>query len=434
MRFYSTKNKSLQANLKEAVLRGLAPNGGLFMPLEIPLLPQNFLKNLKGLSFKEAALEMAKPFLRDDFSLFEIEQLIERAFPFSAPLQSLTDNLHVLELFHGPTLAFKDFGAQFMAALTERFTQKQDQELTVLVATSGDTGSAVAHGFYRKQGVRVVLLYPSGMVSEIQEKQLTTLGANVTALEIEGTFDDCQWLVKQAFNDADLRQKLLLTSANSINIARLLPQSFYYAYAVAQLPEMQQPIVISVPSGNLGNLTGGLLAQRMGIPVSRFVSAMNTNDVFMEYLQTGRLRPRIVRPTLSNAMDVGNPSNFYRILDLFDQDHEKIKNAIYGASFTDEETRLAIKQAYEKFSYIFDPHSAVGFLAMEKFRTEMPANKWQGIILETAHPAKFKPIVEQSGVPDVPVPYRLAATLNKEKKAIKFSKSFDDFKEWLLNF
>ncbi|MHB2153547.1 threonine synthase [Calditrichota bacterium GD2] len=433
MRFYSTKNRSQTFSLKEAILQGLAPDGGLFMPESIPPLADQIINILPEMTFQEIALQMARPFLQQDFTETEIERLITQAFDFDVPLVPLTGELFVLELFHGPTLAFKDFGARFMARLVELITQKENKELTILVATSGDTGSAVAHAFYNKKNVRVILLYPSGMVSEIQEKQLTTLGANVTALEIEGTFDDCQRLVKQAFSDKDLRRKRNLTSANSINIARLLPQAFYYAYAVGQLPFKDRLVAVSVPSGNLGNLTGGLIARRMGVPIHQFVAGMNANDVFLQYLTSGRFTPRIVRPTISNAMDVGNPSNFFRILDLFEHDHQRIKSAIYGARFNDAWTRLAIKQAFEKYGYIFDPHGAVGLLAMEKFVQDCKAENWQKIVLETAHPAKFKDVVKESCGQKVQNPPRLAKTLQKEKKAILLDKDYSIFKEWLLS-
>ncbi len=433
MRFYSTVQKDKRFTLRDVVLMGLAPDGGLFMPETIPALSSEFWKQLPKWRFTDLAYWMAEPFLKADFTPEQIRRLVEESFPFEAPLKALDNNLFVLELFHGPTLAFKDFGAQFMARLVEWIAQQEERPLTVLVATSGDTGSAVAHGFYRKQGVQVVLLYPSGKVSEIQEKQLTTLGHNVIALEVEGTFDDCQKLVKQAFNDSLLKQTMRLTSANSINFARLLPQSFYYAYALAQLPKRHAPVVISVPSGNLGNLTGGLLAQRMGLPVWRFVSAMNANDVFFHYLQTGRFTPRPAQPTISNAMDVGNPSNLQRILDLFEHQHERVRQVIYGAHFSDEQTRKAIRQAYQNYGYLFDPHGAVGLLGIEQFAQEMHPQTVTKIVLETAHPAKFKDIVEDSCGVKVPLPERLAQTLTKPKSSVKMPANFAWFKEWLLS-
>ncbi len=431
MKFYSTRDKASRYTLKEAVLLGLAPDGGLFMPEEIPALPPAIIQNLPEMNFKEIAFELAWPFLKADFNRATVEHFMDQAFTFEAPLKPLTNDLFVLELFHGPTLAFKDFGAQFMAQLLEQMVQETGQELTILVATSGDTGSAVARGFFKKKGIQVVLLYPANRVSEIQEKQLTTIGENVTALEIDGTFDDCQRMVKQAFNDPDLREKLHLTSANSINIARLLPQTFYYAAAFAQLPPSNRAVVVSVPSGNLGNLTAGLMAQQMGIPIHQFVSALNVNDVFLHYLKSGRFNPRTAVPTISNAMDVGNPSNFDRILDLFGKNYSKIKQVIWGGRFSDAQTRQAIQWAYQKLAYLFDPHGAVGFLALQKFLKESKVDHWQAIVLATAHPAKFKVVVEQSCGQTIALPARLAETLKKPKRAELLSKHFNVFKEWL---
>jgi threonine synthase len=434
MEFYSTNNKALRVSLKEAVQSGLAKDGGLFMPVEIPRLPSPVLNALHTLSFKEIAFEMARLFTDKEVPEHILQSVIEDAFNFDAPLHRLQDDLFVLELFHGPTLAFKDFGARFMARLMAYFSRHEDKEITILAATSGDTGSAVASGFFKQPGIRVVLLYPSGMVSEIQEKQLTTIGGNVTALEVLGNFDDCQRLVKQAFTDPELRRNLTLSSANSINIARLLPQSFYYAYAVRQLSGKAGPIVVSVPSGNLGNLTAGVFAQKMGIPIQKFVSAMNVNDVYLHYLQEGRFNPREVTATLSNAMDVGNPSNFFRLAELFRGDWQAMRQVIHGQSFTDDDTRKAIQLIYEKFDYLMDPHGAVGYLALMKTVEEQRLRGWQKITLETAHPAKFKSVVEACIRKEIPPVQRLQNALEGKKQAVKMSGNFEMFKEFLLEF
>ncbi len=432
MRFYSTKNPRMRVSLQKAILNGLASDGGLFMPERIPPLPPKIIKILPKMNFQEIAFAMAKLFVEDELPEIRLRELINDAFDFDAPLHPLGDDLFVLELFHGPTLAFKDFGARFMARLMAWLRRNEDKEQFILAATSGDTGSAVASGFFKQPGIRVILLYPSGMVSKIQEKQLTTFGENVTALEVKGSFDDCQRLVKQTFVDAELKNKMPLSSANSINIARLIPQSFYYAYAWSRLPKRNQPLVVSVPSGNLGNLTAGILAQRMGIPIQRFVSAMNVNDVFLEYLQKGRFMPQVVVPTLSNAMDVGNPSNFSRLLELFDKNRNRMLQAITGQRFTDEETQTAITFIKEKYDYFMDPHGAVGFMALMHVVENEALQKWQKITLETAHPAKFKTTVEKCTGQTVPVPERLAQFLSGEKQAIPMSNRFEDFKQWLM--
>ncbi len=431
MKFYSTKNKALRVTLKEAVLQGLAADGGLFVPETLPQLPSKVVEALPEMSFQEIALTLARTFLHDvpDYAL---RKIIEEALYFEAPLHPLQENWFVLELFHGPTLAFKDFGARFMARLMAWLRRHETKELVILVATSGDTGSAVASGFFNQPGFRVVLLYPSGMVSEIQEKQLTTIGGNVTAVEVQGTFDDCQRLVKQAFTDAQLRQTLTLSSANSINLARLIPQTFYYAAAWAQLKDIKARPVVSVPSGNLGNLTAGLWAQKMGIPIDRFVAAMNANDVFWDYLQKGVFLPRKAIPTLSNAMDVGNPSNFFRILDLFDYNYAQITEHIYGARFTDEETRKAIAEIWQRHAYLMDPHGAVGYLALAEFAEKSKQKGQPKIVLETAHPAKFKDVMETCTGQKVPLPERLQKAMSGRKEAVVLSNRFEAFKQWLM--
>jgi threonine synthase len=435
MKFYSTNDKSVSVSLKEAVLKGIADDGGLYMPYEIPHHRDSFIHNLDKLTFHEIAFETAKLFLNEEIPVGEIENIISGAINFEAPLARLNDNINVLELFHGPTLAFKDFGARFMSKVMSYFIlhSNEKKDITILVATSGDTGSAVANGFYKTEGINVILLYPSQKVSHIQEQQLTTLGENVTALEVEGTFDDCQRLVKTAFPDKDITNKITLSSANSINIARLIPQSFYYINAFAQLHDRSKPVIISVPSGNFGNLTAGLFAKEMGLPVNKFIAAVNSNDVFPEYLKTGKFTPRPSVKTISNAMDVGNPSNFARILDLYRHDYEIIKNIIYSAGFNDDETREGIREVNNKFNYVIDPHGSVGYLALKKYAGENNLTGYNGIILETAHPAKFKDEVEGVLNRGIEIPQILKECLHKEKRSVKISKEFNDLKSFLLD-
>jgi threonine synthase len=426
MLYYSTNHKSPNVSLKEAVLRGQAEDGGLFLPVSIPVLRASFFEAIRSLSLQEIALEVSAPLLGDDVPADALRGVIERALNFDAPLVTLEEGLHVLELFHGPTLAFKDFGARFMAQLMSYFIRNSDRKLTILVATSGDTGSAVAHGFLGAPGIDVIVLYPGGKVSEIQEKQMTTLGRNIRALEVDGTFDDCQKLVKETFTDKDLNETLQLTSANSINIARLIPQMFYYFRALAQLRDKSDHIIFSVPSGNFGNLTAGLMAKRMGLPVVKFIAATNANDVVPQYLATGVFAPRPSCQTLSSAMDVGNPSNFARILELYHHDHAAVSADILGSSHSDEETRHAVRESYRKYGYLFDPHGAVGYLALRKCS---PVN---GIILETAHPAKFQDIVEPAAGVKVEIPERLKSCLAGRKISVPMPNDFDTLKTLLL--
>ncbi len=358
-------------------------------------------------------------------------QVVSEAINFPVKLVSLSPALHVLELFHGPTLAFKDFGARFMARLMGYFVRGETRPLTVLVATSGDTGSAVAHGFLGVSGIRVVILYPSKRISEAQEKQFTTLGENITALEVSGTFDDCQRLVKQAFSDAELNKRAFLTSANSINVGRLLPQMFYHVAAYRQLPVASIPLIVSVPSGNFGNLTAGIFAKRIGLPVARFVASTNANDVVPEYLRTGEFHPRPAKPTYSNAMDVGSPNNFPRLLDLCRNRLEYVQREIWGHGATDEETLSAMKSVHERFGYIADPHTAVGVLGWEAYRREH-AEPAQGLVLATAHPAKFADVVTRAIGTAPPLPDRLAAYLQRPKLSQPISSHYDDFKQFLL--
>ncbi len=430
MLFYSTKQQSPNIGLAAAVMRGLAPDGGLYMPRAIPKLPQAFLARMNLMSFQEIALEVGKEFFLPDVPRDVFSSIVVEAFNFPVPIIELDKNVHVMELFHGPTLAFKDFAARFMARLIAYFAKQSQKEVTILVATSGDTGSAVAHGFLDVPGINVIILYPSGKVSNIQEKQLTTMGKNITALEVKGTFDDCQKLVKEAFLDNAVQQKRSLASANSINIARLLPQSFYYVYLSAQLQKKELPIVVSVPSGNFGNLTAGLIAKRMGAPISKFIAATNRNDVVPHYLETGNFEPKASFSTISNAMDVGNPSNFVRMLELYDHDATKMKQDVFGVSFSDQETRGAMLEVYKKYNYIMDPHGAVAYLGLRHYQKNYPNR--MGVFIETAHPAKFGDIVTEAIHAKVPMPERLGGYLKRKKKAVLIENNFTDLKEFLL--
>ncbi|MBI2484472.1 threonine synthase, partial [Candidatus Uhrbacteria bacterium] len=436
MQFLSTHNPNLRADLRAAVLNGLAPDGGLFLPVEMPCLSADSIARIPKLSFQELSLVLAKHFFTDSLDDTTLSSIVGQSLTFDAPLSALSNSpdTAILELFHGPTLSFKDFGARFMACLMSYFVRQTDEKITVLVATSGDTGSAVASGFFAVPGIRVCILYPSGKVSDIQEKQLTTYGENITALEVDGVFDDCQRLVKQAFQDKELRSRRSLGSANSINIARLIPQTFYYAWAYAHSTRMNEkklPLVCCVPSGNFGNLTAGLLAKRIGIPIARFIAATNINDPVPEYLRTGIFRPRPSRHTISNAMDVGDPSNFARMLELYKNDAHAMRRDIWGSSFTDEQTYTMMKQTYDFSGYILDPHGAVALLGIEAYRSQH-TDPVYSIALETAHPAKFSASVEHTiGIPPA-LPDRLAKTLMKQKKSIRISNRFEDLKEYLL--
>ena len=432
MKFRSTLRRSPEVSLRDAVLRGSAPDGGLYMPVEIPRIDEDFLKSLPSLTFHEIALEISELFAVGEIPPHVLMKIVTDAFNFPVPLVTLNDRLHILELFHGPTLAFKDFGARFMARLMGYFVQESGKELTVIVATSGDTGSAVAQAFLGVSGIRVVILYPAGRVSAAQEKQLTTLGQNITALEVSGSFDDCQRLAKQSLVDPEIAGKITLTSANSINIARLIPQSFYYFSALAQLGPSETLPVFSVPSGNFGNLTGGLLAKRMGLCVAQFIAATNANDVVPEFLRSGKMIPRASRHTISNAMDVGNPSNFARIVDLYDNDLQAIRRDIWGCSFSDEATLRVMHDVEERHGYVLDPHTAVGVLGWQSFAKQNHP-KTQGIVLATAHPAKFGETVARAIGVRVEMPERLAAFLDRPKKSIPFANRFSELQEFLLS-
>ncbi len=431
MKYYSTNNKKYQVSFQEAVTKGLSPDGGLFMPEFIPQLDEKFFQNLDNYSIQEIGFEVAKLFVEDEIPVSDLKNIIDDAINFDAPLVGLDDNISILELFHGPTLAFKDFGARFMARTMSYFLRNANEEVNILVATSGDTGSAVASGFYGIDGINVYLLYPSGKVSDIQEKQLTTFDKNITALEIEGTFDDCQKLVKTAFVDDELNAKMKLSSANSINIARLVPQSFYYFNAYKQLKNELDNIIFSVPSGNLGNITAGLMAKKMGLQISKFIGATNSNSIFTEFIEKGEYTPRPSVKTLSNAMDVGAPSNLARIQALYGE-HSVILKDIASNTHNDIETVEKMKEIYKKYDYTIDPHGAVGLLALEQYVNENSIENYSGVVLETAHPAKFKNIVDDALGIDVEIPEALQQAIFKRKKTVLLSNSYSEFKDYLM--
>lgn len=433
MKFYSTRNKAILADLKLAVTKSLTSDGGLYLPEKISLLPNNFFSKLAHLSLAEIGFEVSKLIL-DEIPHSDLKNLCDDALSFETPLVEVQENTYSLELFHGPTLAFKDVGARFMARLLSYLLDDKEQEVHVLVATSGDTGSAVANGFYNVPGIRVTILYPSGGVSPFQEKQLTTLGGNITALEVEGVFDDCQRLVKQAFADQDLKRERRLTSANSINFARLLPQSFYYHYAVGQLLKKNstKPIVISVPSGNYGNLTAGIIATKMGLPVHQFVAASNANNVVPRYLESGVYEPKESIATISNAMDVGNPNNVERLQDLFNHDLNAMREKIKGVWFNDEQTMNTMKTVWQSNSYLLDPHGAVAYSGLQWYK-ENVSKEIQGIFLECAHPAKFDSVVKNATGINPEIPEHQKEVLTKPKRSMLMSKNFNEFKDWLLH-
>lgn len=435
MKYYSTNKQAPTATLEEAVVKGLAGDKGLYMPEQINRLDEKEIANLKNLSFHEIATRVAFAFFGDDIEKEKLEQIVKETLSFETPVVHVKDNIYSLELFHGPTLAFKDVGARFMARLLGYFIQKEEtKEVNVLVATSGDTGSAVANGFLGVEGIHVYVLYPKGKVSPIQECQFTTLKQNITALEIDGTFDDCQALVKSAFMDDELNRRMKLTSANSINVARFLPQSFYYFNAFAQLDRQGKAdeLVVCVPSGNFGNITAGLFAHRMGLPVKRFVAANNRNDVFLDYLKTGLYNPRPSVATIANAMDVGNPSNFARILDLFggnEDPHRAICQLISGRRFTDEEIAATIRQVYDETGYLLDPHGACGYRGLAESAL---TDRETGLFLETAHPAKFKGTVDRILGGDMEIPAKLQAFMKGRKQSVELKADFEGFKAYLL--
>jgi len=428
MQLYSTNNREYIVSLKEAVLKSLAPDKGLYMPKHIPQIEETFFDHIEDYSLQEIAYKVCSTLMGDDLPEDDLKALINSAINFDAPVNMLDDTIGSLELWHGPSLAFKDFGARFMAALMSYFTKDDDKKLTILVATSGDTGGAVAYGFYDTPGIEVIILYPSGKVSHLQEKQLTTLGKNITALEIDGTFDDCQDLVKTAFLDSEVNEKYHLSSANSINIARLIPQSFYYIDAFKQVKKHKRPVVFSVPSGNFGNLTAGLLAQKMGLPVHRFIAATNINKIVPDYLDSGIYQPRPSLSTISNAMDVGNPSNWVRIQELFSGDFEAIKKTMQGFWLDDADTISTLKEVYDKHQYVCDPHGAIGYASLKALLKEDEL----GLFLETAHPAKFLPTVEKALDRKIDIPQSLKDIEHKPKVSHLMSNHYSDFKKYLL--
>jgi len=433
MIFYSTNKKTTPASLKKATLEGLATDGGLYVPSAIPVFSEEEKALLRDAPFNDVAFAIAKKFVSGEIEDGLLADLVEKSFNFGTPLVPLEDRTYVEELFNGPTLAFKDYGARFLAQLTGYFAAQENRLITILVATSGDTGSAVAYGFRGVANTRVVLLYPSGKVSRLQEQQLTTVGGNVTALEVDGDFDDCQRLVKQAFMDGELKQRLTLTSANSINISRLIPQSFYYAWASMQLEKKhggKQP-VFSVPSGNYGNLTAGVLAKKMGFPIAHFVAASNANDSVTRYLEDGRYEPRPTIRTLSTAMDVGNPSNFARLRHFYDGDYHAMGNDISGYSVSDAQTLETIRTVYDRFGYIMDPHTAVGYAGLEAFRANNPEIDAPGVVLSTAHPAKFIESIKKALDMDITIPDRLQDVLDRQKISIGIGSDYRDLETFL---
>ena len=431
MKYYSTNHNAPLASLHEAVVKGLAPDRGLYMPERIKHLPHEFFDSIDQLSFQEIAYRVADAFFGEDIPAKELKTIVYDTLQFDCPIVNVEGNIFSLELFHGPTLAFKDVGARFMARMLQYFIRQEGtSEVNVLVATSGDTGSAVANGFLGVDGIHVYVLYPKGKVSRIQESQFATLGRNITAIEVDGVFDDCQALVKQAFMDAELNGRMKLTSANSINVARFLPQAFYYFYAYAQLKRMGRAndYVICVPSGNFGNITAAMFAREMGLPVKRFIAANNANDVVYEYLRTGQYHPRRSVATIANAMDVGDPSNFARILDLYGASWDKITSLMEGRTYSDSQIRMAMRHCYASTGYILDPHGACGYQALKDALREGET----GVFGETAHPAKFKDTVEQAIGTEVHVPSRLAAFMSGTKQSVEMKACFDDFKRLLL--
>lgn len=431
MKFYSTNGQAPVATLEKAVVKGLAEDKGLYMPERIKSLPREFFDNIENLSFQEIAYTVADAFFGEDVPSEDLKHIVYDTLAFDTPCVKVTDTIYSLELFHGPTLAFKDVGARFMARLLQYFLRKEGVgQVNVLVATSGDTGSAVANGFLGVDGIRVYVLYPKGKVSPIQECQFTTLGQNITAVEVDGVFDDCQALVKNAFMDADLNAHMQLTSANSINVARFLPQAFYYFYAYAQMKKkgLADQLVVCVPSGNFGNICSALFGKKMGLPIKRFIAANNANDIFFKYLQTGKYEPKPSVQTIANAMDVGDPSNFARVYDLYGKSHEAICADISGATYTDEQIAETIKEVKAETGYVCDPHGACGYRALKE---GLQAGE-VGVFLETAHPAKFKDTVDRILGADIEIPAKLQAFMKGTKQSVPMTKDFVDFKQFLL--
>lgn len=431
MNYYSTNQKAPIADLHKAVVKGLAEDRGLYMPERIKKLPKEFFDNIEKLSFQEIAYTVADAFFGEDVEADDLKRIVYDTLAFDCPVAKVTESIYSLELFHGPTLAFKDVGARFMARLLQYFIRQEGkEEVNVLVATSGDTGSAVANGFLCVEGIHVYVLYPKGKVSKIQESQFTTLGRNITAIEVDGVFDDCQALVKSAFMDEELNRHMKLTSANSINVARFLPQAFYYFNAYARMKEQGKAdnLVVCVPSGNFGNITAGIFGHEMGLPIKRFIAANNANDIFYKYLQTAKYEPKPSKQTIANAMDVGDPSNFARIYYLFKGDHAAISSLISGATYTDEQIREAMLECHKQTGYTLDPHGACGYRALQEGLKEGET----GVFLETAHPAKFKETVENAIGAEVAIPAKLAEFMKGTKQSVPMAKDFESFKAYLM--
>lgn len=429
MKYYSTNGNAPLASLEKAVVKGLAEDRGLYMPEHIKPLPKEFFDNIENMSFHDIAFTVAQAFFGEDVPEDDLRKIVCDTLAFDVPAVKVTDDIYSLELFHGPTLAFKDVGARFMARMLQHFLKKGSGEVNVLVATSGDTGSAVANGFLGVEGIKVYVLYPKGKVSPIQECQFTTLGQNITAIEVDGVFDDCQALVKNAFMDKELNQKMRLTSANSINVARFLPQSFYYFYAYAQMKKrgLADNLVMCVPSGNFGNICSALFGKRMGLPIKRFIAANNSNDIFYKYLQTGKYEPKASVQTIANAMDVGDPSNFARIYDLYDKSHDAIAADISGATFSDDQIADAMRSCYADTGYVCDPHGACGYEALKEGLQEGET----GVFLETAHPAKFKSVVDGILHTDIEIPQKLQAFMKGTKQSVSLPNDYEAFRQLL---
>lgn len=430
MKFYSLNKEAADVSFKEAVIKGIAPDRGLYFPQEIKPLPPSLFENIEDLTDHDIAFKAIEQFVIESIPESKLKEIISSVLDFPFPVIELEKNVATLELFHGPTLAFKDVGARFMAHCLGYFSEDQSSEVTVLVATSGDTGGAVANGFLGVKGVKVVILYPSGKVSDIQERQLTTLGQNITALEVNGTFDDCQNMVKTAFLDSDLKSEMQLTSANSINVARWLPQMFYFLFAYKKLKSKELPIIFSVPSGNFGNICAGMVAQKLGLPVAHFIAATNVNDTVPLFMCTQEYSPKTSKATISNAMDVGDPSNFIRIRNLYKNNFTELKNILSSYSFTDEETKQAMQNIYYSCNYIADPHGAVGYLGLKKYQKNN--SDAFGVFLETAHPVKFLDVVEETLKLKLPIPSQIQNVLEKNKVSIKID-TYDELKSYLLN-
>lgn len=431
MQYYSTKGQVKEVSFKEAVLKGLPDDNGLFMPGKIPQLGKDFFETLPEKTFHDIAFEVASAFIEDEIDASDLYAIVNAAFNFDIPVVNIHDNIYVLETFHGPTLAFKDFGARFMARTMSHFLKKDDREVNILVATSGDTGSAVAQGFLGVERVKVTLLYPKGKVSRIQEQQLTTIGQNVTAIEVDGTFDDCQRMVKEAFLDKEINKKLTLSSANSINIARLLPQSFYYFYAYSLLAQYPEEIVFCTPSGNFGNLCAGVLAWKMGLPVGQFIAATNANDIVPEYLRSSKFNPRPSIRTLSNAMDVGNPSNFPRILELYGGNYDSMSKHMTGSVYTDAQTLDIIGEVYKSHEYLLCPHSAIGYAGLRDYMKDEHKSV-KGVFIATASPAKFGDVVEPVTGEKIEIPERLLKIIERKKEVVEMGSKPEELKKFLL--